>query len=692
LSKNLSDKNLLASLAVFRGLEEKGKSTNEIITEFLVDIIKTQKLYSFSVAELNSFLNGIYDFQIPDAVIAVALKGITFLKKENQIYSIQDRSKLSEYDLETEKNNRLKDFEVIFTMLCKFIEDKNQKSLDENEKKRIEHAFANYILDNKIDNGYSDSISMFIINNKHDEMFMNNLKTIKEGVIIYTGLKYNPNFKTDRTWNTKLVIYLNMEIIFHFGGYNGSLFKTLFDDLYKLIKEINSQKKYIYLRYLPETKNEIRSFFYSAEGVVSGISGMIAGNTAMRNIVNGCNDRFDVIAKREQLFELLRNSGILEEEEETDVYDQENYKYNVITSSLLEKFSSKIDKEDINDTMQKLNYISIKRGARKQNNFENIGYILLTEVGKINSLAWDDSFKSQGQVPLATNLQFLTNKLWFKLNKGFGDGDYPISFNLTTKAQVLLSSHIGEKLHDSYLELHEKVHSGQMSKDVALKVLYELKSRSKLPEEIYDADMSSVMSTLEETLEGYVLEHENALQQAQLTSKEYEKLQKEIAQIAEEKNKIKEESHNLSEEYTSLQELFSVVNSEKENKEKEADYYKEKYIEEQRSKAKELKEKIDQCDRDAESVLFREELLGYSALTSLLIYLAIYHIDWDSFEKWAWVISIIFSLTVIFFGKRIQPIKNFIENRKSSILDNIYRKKQISIEEYQNLESLIREL
>lgn len=504
MNKKISDSNLLASLAVFRQLQESGKSINDILNEFIVDIIKTNGLYSFSSKEVNSLLNETYDFQIPDAVVALSLKKIDALTHKNGLFTINDSSKLDFFNIEKQKNLNSEKHILLISQLHEYIELKNNKKLSDKDKNDIEHALSNFILDNRIDNGYSDFISAFIIENKNNVEFINTWDTIREGVVLYTGLKYNPNLQT-KIWNTNLTIYVNMEIIFHFAGYNGTLYKTLIDDLYLLIKEINAKQKYIHLKYLAETKEEIESFFYSAENIIQKGSSVNINASAMRNIINGCTSSTDILIKKEKLFSLLSNSGIFEENME-DIYKTENHKFNITTSELYDKYQ---EVDDIEDITKKLNYISIKRGEREQNNFENIGYILLTESRHINLVAWDETIKEQGQVPLATNMQFLTNKFWFKLNKGFGKKDCPISFKITTKAQILLSSHLTEKIRNSYLELQQQINNGSITEDIALKVLCELKTRSKLPEELQNENMNDILSSLDSTLDDYILEHEN---------------------------------------------------------------------------------------------------------------------------------------------------------------------------------------
>ena len=342
MNKKISDSNLLASLAVFRQLQESGKSINDILNEFIVDIIKTNGLYSFSSKEVNSLLNETYDFQIPDAVVALSLKKIDALTNKNGLFTINDSSKLDSFNIEKQKNLNSEKHILLISQLHEYIELKNNKKLSDKDKNDIEHALSNFILDNRVDNGYSDFISAFIIENKNNVEFINTWDTIREGVVLYTGLKYNPNLQT-KIWNTNLTIYVNMEIIFHFAGYNGTLYKTLIDDLHSLIKEINAKQKYIHLKYLRESKNEIESFFYSAENIINKGSTAIV-RPAMRDIINGCKCSADILIKKEKLFILLSTSGIIEENVE-DIYKTENHKFNITTSELYDKYQEVDDIE-----------------------------------------------------------------------------------------------------------------------------------------------------------------------------------------------------------------------------------------------------------------------------------------------------------------------------------------------------------
>ena len=679
MNKKISDSNLLASLAVFRQLQESGKSINDILNEFIVDIIKTNGLYSFSSKEVNSLLNETYDFQIPDAVVALSLKKIDALTNKNGLFTINDSSKLDSFNIEKQKNLNSEKHILLISQLHEYIELKNNKKLSDKDKNDIEHALSNFILDNRVDNGYSDFISAFIIENKNNVEFINTWDTIREGVVLYTGLKYNPNLQT-KIWNTNLTIYVNMEIIFHFAGYNGTLYKTLIDDLHSLIKEINAKQKYIHLKYLPETKNEIESFFYSAENIINKGSTAIV-RPAMRDIINGCKCSADILIKKEKLFILLSTSGIIEENVE-DIYKTENHKFNITTSELYDKYQ---EVDDIEDITKKLNYISIKRGEREQNNFENIGYILLTESRHINLVAWDETIKEQGQVPLATNMQFLTNKFWFKLNKGFGKKDCPISFKITTKAQILLSSHLTEKIRNSYLELQQQINNGSITEDIALKVLCELKTRSKLPEELQDENMNDILSSLDSTLDDYILEHENVKKLAIESGNKNIELEEVLQNTVLEKKQLELEHENITQKNTQLQENLI-------NKENEANNYKEKYLLQQQEKLSTLIQKKEKSEKKLDYICSLLKFIFVFLVLIIFVKTAMI-LEWDNAtQKIIWIVSVSLTILSYFYGNKIEFIKEMTLKFRKIIQSGLYKYYGFKEEIYKTLEVEIKSI
>jgi len=701
MNNKISDSNLLASLAVFRQLQESGKSINDILNEFIVDIIKTNGLHSFTSKEVNNLLNETYDFQIPEAVVRLSLKKIDALTHTKGMFTINDSSKLKEFNIEEQKNSNTEKHMLLISQLYEYIELKNNKKLSDKDKNDVEHTLSNFILDNRVDNKYLEFISAFIIQNKNNPEFISTWDTIREGVVLYTGLKYNPNLQT--SWNTNLTIYLNIEIIFHFAGYDGTLYKTLIHDLYSLIKEINAKRKYIHLKYLPETKKEIDSFFYAAENIVKKGSHVNQTSSAMIDITKGSKSLIDILIKKESLFSLLATSGILEENRE-DIYGEENHKFNIATSTLFDKYQEIKNIENIENIINKLNYISIKRGETEQNNFENIGYILLSEARNINLVTWDETVKERGQVPLSTNMQFLTNKFWFQLNKGFGKKDYPISFKITTKAQILLSSHLAENIKNSYVELQQQLKNGTITEEIALKILCELKTRSKLPEQLQDENMNDVLSFLEvSTLDDYLLEHENDKQVA-LEYKNEAKLYEE-KYLFEQKEKL-----SLVNDYILAHENEKQIGLEYKS---QAESYEEKYLFEQKEKLSLIKDSLfeqeeklsfliqkkTKSEKTLKIILDILDILRFLVVAIFIIIVIKFMMDsaitgliQNIYAGITVVVSTVIPVLVLFYGNKIEFIEKIISKIRNFIQLKLYKYYGFQEESYEKLNIKIKSL
>jgi len=414
----------LASLAVFRELYNNEKDIYGIICEFLKEIITAQAKHQFTLTEITALLNETYDFKIPEAVVSTSLNRFkNALTKSSGLYTVADYATFNITGKLTNKHNEIKNNnETIICNLFKFIEAVKKTTLTEDERTKITHSFCSFIIDETTSQEFSDYISSYIVKEKQNANFTSQLNTIKEGVVLYTGLKYNSSLNELGSWNTKLTIFLETEILFHFAGYNGQLYQILFNDLFSLIKEINqaslrkTNKRLIHLKYFSEVKNEIEGFFKKAEYIVQGRDKANPSKTAMTTILDGCKTPADVVVKKSNFYEFLKRNLILEDDY-PNYYSTHNHKYNIEDQDLLKDLSKKIGVDDLSSYLKYLNFINIHRKGNNNNTFERIGFVLLSGTANTLRLAWDESIKSSGDIPLASNLSFLTNKLWFKLNK-----------------------------------------------------------------------------------------------------------------------------------------------------------------------------------------------------------------------------------------------------------------------------------
>lgn len=305
MENTLENSKCLASLAVFRELYDNQKDVYGVISEFLKEIISSENKYQFGLTEITLLLNESYDFKIPEAVVKTSLSRLPFLSKSNGVYSVNkpiDQIRNKEFQ---EKQNKIYNSNNnVVNRLFIYIESQKKVTLSEAEKEIIVKSLCSFMLDESTVQEYSEYIGAFIVQCKSEDTLLAQLDTIKEGVVLYTGLKYNSNLNDLGTWNTQITIFIETEILFHFAGYNGELFKILFNDFFTFVKEINSQsinkngKKKIHLKYFSEVKNEIERFFKKAEFIINGEDTLNPSKTAMASIVNGCKTPSDIIEKK----------------------------------------------------------------------------------------------------------------------------------------------------------------------------------------------------------------------------------------------------------------------------------------------------------------------------------------------------------------------------------------------------------
>jgi hypothetical protein len=67
-------------------------------------------------------------------------------------------------------------------------------------------------------------------------------------------------------------------------------------------------------------------------------------------------------------------------------------------------------------------------------------FVLLTATKNMLMIANDSTRKDRNDISLAWELSSITNKFWFKLNRGLGNNSLPKSFDIVTKAQICIIS------------------------------------------------------------------------------------------------------------------------------------------------------------------------------------------------------------------------------------------------------------
>ena len=538
-----NNKRRIASLALFRNLYNEGRSdVMTILCEFVKNIVYTKHLNSFTPTQIRSELKTEFEFNIPEYVVESVIR--KFCRKENSKYYpiegyISEVVSCEEIERIEQSHN------IVIERLIAYIERKIESQLSNEEKERLFQSFCRFIIEES-DVEYSQYISTFIIDAQNDEELSTLIQTIKEGVILYTGIQYNDAVNEVGSWKDKFTIYVEQEILFHLAGYNGTLFQQLYMDFRELVREINRNegKQIIKIRYFDSVKNEIDRFFKIAERIVDGKETLDYSNIAMSEIVRGCEHKSDVIAKKASFFNLLKTEQI-EEEETENLNIGGSSDYHIDSEDNEIQLTKDLPERDIKWSLRLLNYTSLSRKG-KMSGFEKSRCILLTGNSTTMAIAFHPLIKQNGEVPLATTLDYITNKLWFKMNKGFGSNVYPKSFSILTKAQIVLSTQIIGSVAKEFEKIKKEISDKSKSEEVIIAELAELKTRVRKPEDVKESEIDEILSTISMVdTERYLREREMERLASERQKKENEKLLHEVEKTKSEKEEINEKVKDI---------------------------------------------------------------------------------------------------------------------------------------------------
>lgn len=535
----------LASLAVFSLLFNKGRKINDIIRDFLQNVIVEQQLSSFSADSIARQLNETYDFTIPIAVVKTALKKMEGVhrisgKYTTDVQHLSEVTQVVEEQRHVERSNK-----DILERLFKFIEAVKEERLDEEKKKIIVQSFCAFVLDETTKGQYIDEIGAFILSIEEDEAYIQPLQTIRQGVVIYSGIQYNSHWGELGTWRSDLTIFLDTEIMFHAMGYNGELYQEMFNEFLSLVQEINRQEKRVRLRYFEKTKREVEKFFYAAENILKEKKVALPHVRAMQTILENCKDLADVTIQKGRFFTALKELGI-EEDDYDEYYEDKNRDYNLEDQQVLEGVKRRMigngyydfSEQDLNEAFRLLNHVHIRRAGRSCEYLDNTPYIFMTGKRIVWRLAQDTALRKNDAVSLSTTLEYITSRFWFKLNKGFGNQQLPKNFDIISKAQTMLARQNDRSIFKKYKKLRNDYKNGQLDDKAAIEALLILKDQTKKPEEITDENASTIVDFISsDDLDQYVTNHDYLDNQVKDLLKEKEA----ITQLMAEKDLAYEE-------------------------------------------------------------------------------------------------------------------------------------------------------
>jgi hypothetical protein len=540
----MTEQRLLAAIALFRELYDNNKNIYDVLAEFIRAGILLNSKWSFNSVECTQILESTFGFVIPEAVNKSCLKnrliGSGELLLNHGVYTITDKFDKSK-NINAEFIETQGEYAAITKQLISYVNSKYAIKLNDNEAKKLISDFNGYLLGENISKENATYCSYFVLANQNDIQFKSQLNRIEEGLVLYTGIKHSSDLTSQDGWHGDLTVFLDTEHLFSATGLNGNLYKKIFDDFHNLVKEINGNKKKsgsLTLRYFKEIKSEVENFFHAAENLVGKQQLPSSLKTAMVSITNGCRSRSDVIEKKTKFYDDLRRLRI-EDEVPCDYYV--NPKYNIESAAtivnLREKFKDRTEREETFSNVLKLfTKINCLRKGHNNAGLERVGTIFMTEHNLTTAISLsDDVYSGNGAVPFATNIEFMIERLWIKLNKGFGgEQAIPALFDVVTKAQLVLSSQICNLVSEQFKKLKDKFEAGEITKEQAALLNQELRRMSFRPEEITFEKIDESMEFLNG---GYI---ENALREKSLLERDAEKGRQAIVELEKIRRQRKE--------------------------------------------------------------------------------------------------------------------------------------------------------
>ncbi|MFT5156467.1 MAG: hypothetical protein ACI83I_001010, partial [Bacteroidia bacterium] len=142
--------------------------------------------------------------------------------------------------------------------------------------------------------------------------------------------------------------------------------------------------------------------------------------------------------------------------------------------------------EEISSILESFTAVNVLRRGYNNNYFENIGFVIMTGSWiKLQISADVETKLNSGDFSFATNIFYVTQRLWFKLNRGLAlKSNLPFALTAVSKAQMLLSNHLNASVRERYKKLELEVESGNLTIESAQEYYKNLRSNVTKPEEL----------------------------------------------------------------------------------------------------------------------------------------------------------------------------------------------------------------
>ena len=687
---NLSSE--FAALCTFRAMLDENKSYDNLIDDFVEFSIIYNGYSNFDSPRIQKDILEEFNFDKPISIIKGSLRKFVlngYLKRNEKdgfyMYAFS-KEKESEFkkliqDYEREKQSNEEENNKLFEYLQRKVE-----LTDEIKSKSLD-IFRSLILgiddfhdDNK---GLVESIGCYILQrNEQDSNLGKSWVLLKTSVIIREALLYDNDLITEKFKN--LTIFLDMEVLFDCYGLNGSIYKQLFNDFYKLVEILNSKGCNIHLKYFDYTYEDIESYFSMALRIFDNRSVLYPATTAMENIVNGVSNRSLIIEKKAEFYNCIDCKGI-----------SKFLTYLYIDSAKKTKISGERDISEDNDAyvyrhekgIMPLRLIKAMRRGSVNTKLTDVEFILMTRTRIFKQYALSDR-KKANEIPLAVDTDYLVNRFWFACGKGLSD----VSVDITSVPfiQRMLSEDKRMQIFQKFNELKAQENKSDIDiKDIKLRI-QALKTIENLPESI---NANSFDQSVEDEIEALLESKENL----SFEKIEHEKTKNELKQQQEEKEAISLELEKQIQEKNEVESKNRVYQEKNKNMEHKVD----SILIEIETELSDLHKNKKQADETIPRK-FRKYSLVIKIVCFLIclaipffIFFKVILPNWNEAEAWvSWFIPVVADIVLFFilyiFLKKIPTKENLIKRIENKFYDKYqqryYKKHNINIERIKKLE------
>lgn len=514
---NMENHRLLASAALFRGMYTEQLDQYDVLARFIKAIVTLNGLHVFDVTQCTSLLKENFGFEIPEAVVRNCIRS----KLKQQFQRIPRTSQwqrtedfLPDPSLRQSFTEAQQAQDGLTIKLIEHIEQECKRFLSNSEKSKLVDDFYSHLKGLPQQNQNFPYIAHFILSIEAEPAVKQILEYTRQGLIIFDGLRYSV-VTTGATLPRDFVIYLDTEILFSAGGFHGELRQQLYKDFNSLIVEINQKAKKtsgrVALRYFDETAKEIDNYFAAAEAIANKQTQSTLHKQAMMNIVNGCANGADVLAKKTIFLQQLQKLRIARDVNR-NYYDPPTY--NIESGEAIGELAEGLsfNPEKVAYALRQLSRINFLRHGDNKTLLESVGFIFLSDKAIIRSAAFSETVQkvSGGGIPLATDLDYMTEWFWFKLNKGFCTEKYiPVAFDVIARTRLVLSAQLSSKVANEYSQLVEEYskEGSTITNEMLGGFVVELMSKARQPEDVNNDSFDLEFLTNDDFVAGALAEH-----------------------------------------------------------------------------------------------------------------------------------------------------------------------------------------